>query len=129
MYFHVNKGPLPLIGGKKNNADISFQSKRLELSLSVFVCVQVESRLRGDVAVRSLFMRGEEVLLMLSITTMGQKKLATLLKMEGTPDGIQYFSSNLFRKSLPARGFVSFFATIQKGEVARIFIPRKGEVE
>ncbi len=66
----------------------------------------------------------EEVLL--SITTMGLKKLATLLKMEGTPDGILLFHS--FWKEPPVRGFVSLFAT-QKGEVARISIPRKGEVE
>jgi hypothetical protein len=43
----------------------------------------------------------EEVLL--SITTMGQKKLATLLKMEGTPDGILLFHS--FWKEPPIERF------------------------
>ncbi len=47
MYLHDNKGHIKVYRGTRNNADISSKSKRLELSLSVFVCVQVESRQKG----------------------------------------------------------------------------------
>jgi hypothetical protein len=49
--------------------------------------------------------------------------------MEGKEYQKPNFSSILFGKSLPVRGFVSLFATIQKREIARISIPRKREVE